>query len=60
MLNMEKEEKKFVNKAEEEEMVINCVFCFYIVKEMCFYGFCLSVGHIPSGGALSQCKTRFL
>lgn len=57
---MEKEEKKFVNKAEEEEMVINCAFCFYTVKEMCFYNFGLYMGHIPSGSALSQFKTRFL
>lgn len=57
---MEKEEKKFVNKAEEEEMVINCVFCFYTVKEMCFCNFGLYMGHIPSGSALSQFKTRFL
>lgn len=36
---MEKEEKKFVNKAEEDEMVINSVLYFYIVNEMHFYDF---------------------
>lgn len=36
---MEKEEKKFVNKAEEDEMVIISVLYFYIVNETHFYDF---------------------
>lgn len=56
---MEKEEKKFVNKAEEDEMVINSVLYFYIVNEMHFYDF-VYMGHIPSGSIQSQFKTTIL
>lgn len=39
MLKMEKEEKKYVNKAEEDEMVMNSVNLFLYNERNIFAGF---------------------